>query len=469
MRDRYDNKDRYDNIDGYDDIDSFDDTDGFDDIDSYDDIDSFDDTESYDDIDRFDERTQYGDRNQYSRRVRQEHRTGAGSSNRQSSNVRRSRRDEYAGRSQAAGRKKRTREAGYDNPKRTREAGYDNKERYSNNEQLIRKLRTLERRVGMLWIFLIIITICAIIGIVVTNINRIKGTPLDSSVILSEKRKFIVTTDESLFGEYGSMAEYSEANYINYLGHAYILIGTYPDCDYVKISPNVARNDYNWNTDFYVGEGDLYYNYFKDGEARGKIAIDVSEFQNDIEWDKVKSAGIDIAIVRVAYRGYGNGVIKDDSKAEYNMKGAKEAGLDLGVYFFSSAVNREEGIEEAKYTLSKIKGMDVTEPVVIDTEYILESPDARSNVISVEERTDAVVAFCETIEEAGYTPMIYASRDHFLFYLDLDRIGKWEFWLASYDTPVFPYHTEGYQYSPYGYVDGIQTYVDLDVWMRPDE
>ena len=97
---------------------------------------------------------------------------------------------------------------------------------------------------------------------------------------------------------------------------------------------------------------------------------------------------------------------------------------------------------------------------------IFEDDSARSNNITVEDRTAAVVGFCETVEAAGYTPMIYASRDQFIKYLDIDAIGKWEFWLAAYDTPVFPYHTEGYQYTPYGYVDGIPTQVDLDVWMR---
>ena len=76
------------------------------------------------------------------------------------------------------------------------------------------------------------------------------------------------------------------------------------------------------------------------------------------------------------------------------------------------------------------------------------------------------MGFCETIKAAGYTPMIYASRDQFIFNLDIDAIGDYEFWLACYDTPNFPYHSEGYQYTPYGLVSGIEGNVDLDVWMR---
>ncbi len=258
-----------------------------------------------------------------------------------------------------------------------------------------------------------------------------------------------------------------DENYLRYLNMAYVLIGDYPDCEYYKISANVARNDYNWEKDFYVDEGKLYYNYYKDGKASGKVAVDVSEFQRDIDWEKVKNAGVKVAIVRVGFRGYGeSGTIVADNMAETNIKGAKAAGLETPVYFFSSAINREEGVEEAQFVINKIKGFKLKQPVIIDTEYVFDSENARANNISVKDRTDAVVGFCETVEAAGYTPMIYASRDQFIKYLDIDRIGKWEFWLAAYDPPVFPYHTEGYQYSPYGYVDGIETQVDLNVWMR---
>ena len=113
-----------------------------------------------------------------------------------------------------------------------------------------------------------------------------------------------------------------------------------------------------------------------------------------------------------------------------------------------------------------ISGYNITQPIVIDSEYIAEDESARSNNISVKDRTAVVTGFCETVKDAGYAPMIYGSRDQYLRYLEIDPIGDYEFWLASYDTTDFPYHTEGYQYSRYGYVDGIANYVDLDVWMR---
>ncbi len=318
--------------------------------------------------------------------------------------------------------------------------------------------RQVKKQQIILWLFFGVIAIGAVIGLVNGIEDKRLGTPLDSSVIFDETISF--DADQNV-------KQAIEDNYIKYLNMAYVLIGDYPDCEYYKISANVTRNEYNWAEDFYVDDGKLYYNYYKDGKALGKPGIDVSEFQHDIDWEKVKATGMQVAIIRLGYRGYGSeGKIHLDSAYEHNLDSAIEVGMEAGVYFFSSAINKEEGIEEAEFCLKHVKGKKIKLPIIIDTEYVFEDEGARSNDISVEDRTAAVVGFCETIEAAGYTPMVYASRDQFVKYLDIDQIGKWQFWLASYDTPVFPYHTEGYQYSPYGLVDGIETQVDLNVWMN---
>ena len=318
------------------------------------------------------------------------------------------------------------------------------------------------RFIALALVAIIVILLCRT---VIRKMNQ--GMPVDTTEIFDETITFKVDYNiEGLSEELPTIKALIEDNYLKYLNKAYVLIGTYPECEYYKISANVTRNEFDWSKDFYVNDKGLYYTYYKDGVDSGRVAIDVSEFQKTIEWDKVKAAGIDIAIIRAGYRGYGTGEIHGDSMASTNLSGAAEAGLETGVYFFSAAINRDEGVAEAQYCLDLVKDYDIKQPIVIDTEMVFEDDSARSNNITVEDRTAAVVGFCETIEAAGYTPMIYASRDQFIKYLDVDAIGKWEFWLAAYDTPVFPYHTEGYQYTPYGYVDGIPTQVDLDVWMR---
>ena len=335
------------------------------------------------------------------------------------------------------------------------------------NEALRRKVVRYRKQVIAYRVLLgLILVAVALFVVIMVFENREKAEPVDFSGVLDEKIAFHIDKDIEGLGEFQDIKSMIDDNYMRYLHKAYILFGEYPDCEYYKISPNVKRNDFDWNKDFYVNSDGLYYSYFKDGEDKGRVAIDVSEFQGDIEWDKVRAAGVEVAIIRIGYRGYGTGAMKSDTKAISNIEGALAAGLEVGVYFFSAAINREEGIEEANFCLDMIKGYNITQPVIIDSEYIAEDESARSNSISVDDRTDVVVGFCETVKNAGYTPMIYGSRDQYLRYLNIDPIGDYEFWLASYDTTDFPYHTEGYQYSRYGYVDGIIAYVDLDVWMR---
>ena len=319
----------------------------------------------------------------------------------------------------------------------------------------------------VIWSLFFVMVICMII-VMVRNIAASKnsdenfeevGKPIHISRegVLPEKIYFDADYD---------ISKLIFENYVNYLKAAYIVIGTYPDAQLVKISPNVERNDYKWAEEFYCPDGELYWRRYKDGVPEGRIAIDVSQYQANIDWQKVKNAGVEVAIVRAGFRGYKSGTNNKDEMFDVNVTGAREAGIEVGVYYFSEAVNREEGIEEAQYVLDMVKGYDITQPIIIDTELIYETDDARANNISVEDRTAAVVGFCETVEAAGYTPMIYASRDQFIFNMDIEAIGKYEFWLAAYDTPNFPYHTEAYQYSPYGLMDGIEGNVDLDVWLR---
>ena len=322
---------------------------------------------------------------------------------------------------------------------------------------LEQQVKNLRGALAFTWI--IFGGIILLLVIIVLNVmsSRYKG----------EHREYVYSLSENIpLAGNPDIAEQSDALFLKYLNRAYIVLGTYPDCELIKISDKVAKNEIDWTTDIHVNSKGLYYSYFEGEEDRGKVGIDVSEFQHTIDWEKVSAVGIDIAMIRVGYRGYGSGNMQEDSMYKTNIEGAKEAGLSVGVYFFSSAINRDEGVEEAQFVLDRIKDYSIDQPIVIDTEYVFEDDEARANNISVEDRTAAVVGFCETIEAAGYTPMIYASRDQFIKYLDIEAIGDWEFWLAAYDTPIFPYHTEGYQYTPYGYVDGIETQVDLDVWMR---
>ncbi len=287
--------------------------------------------------------------------------------------------------------------------------------------------------------------------------DRTCGKPVETEVILEH---------DMGFGSPEGLADRITENYVGYLEKAYVLFGTYPDCSYYKVVAGVPRDDYDFKNDFYTAAGERYMNYYPDGKKSGRVAIDVSTYQKDVDWEAVKESGVEVVIVRTGFRGYGeDGTLNEDSQFVNHIEGALAAGLECGAYFFTEAVSYEEGVEEAEYILDQIRPYHVTQPVIVDTEKI-SAEDVRANDISNEVRTDALCGFCETIKAAGYTPMIYASTAWFCQAMDLSRLGEYEWWLAAYDTPQFPYHVEGWQYSSTGSVPGIEGDVDLNVWLR---
>jgi len=203
---------------------------------------------------------------------------------------------------------------------------------------------------------------------------------------------------------------------------------------------------------------------YNDSIVTSKKGIDVSKFQGDIKWNQVKQDGVEYAFIRMGYRGYGAaGKLVTDETFEKNIKGATENGIDVGVYFFSQAINEEEAIEEANYVLEAIEGYDVTYPIVIDIEEMTVE-GARTADMTKEQWTKVCIAFCETVKEAGYTPMVYGNLKTFFIMLDMEQISMYDKWFAQYDTSVyFPYEFKIWQYSDKGTVKGISTDVDMNV------
>jgi GH25 family lysozyme M1 (1,4-beta-N-acetylmuramidase) len=255
-------------------------------------------------------------------------------------------------------------------------------------------------------------------------------------------------------------------NYWNYIPTAYINVGELgPDALLYKISDKVERNNLS-SENFY--QGDDGYMHYSDEEIKDTLtAVDISTFQSDIDWETLAAnKDVDFLMLRVGYRGYTEGGLKLDSTFEDNKAAVEEYNIPVGVYFFSQAITYDEGVEEAKFVLKHIKGMKVQYPIVIDTE-LLGNSEARGDNATVAERTDGIVGFCETVLAAGYTPMIYASRNMYAQCLDMDRLGDYQLWLAHYaNVPNFPYKFNGWQYSESGTVDGISGTVDLNLWFK---
>lgn len=203
----------------------------------------------------------------------------------------------------------------------------------------------------------------------------------------------------------------------------------------------------------------------KEHGVHASLGIDISEFQGEIDWQQVKEYGIEFVIIRVGYRAYGEtGTLVLDAGFDNNMQGAIDAGLDVGVYFFSQAVSDEEAQEEAEYVLEKIAPYKINGPVVFDTEEI-KAGEARTDGNSIEQYTNNCIVFCETIKEAGYEPMIYTNMEWMAFMLDLERLNAYSFWYTDYhDEPQCPYDYDIWQYTENGVVPGIESNVNMNLW-----
>lgn len=209
------------------------------------------------------------------------------------------------------------------------------------------------------------------------------------------------------------------------------------------------------------------YQYLLDGQVVSHKGIDVSSHQGDIDWQQVAEDGVEFAIIRVAFRGYGSGKLVEDTKFEQNIQGAKAAGIKVGVYLFSQAVNEEELLEEANLVLEKIAPYEIECPVVFDVEKVSDS-DGRMNKISVEERTALTALFCEKIAEAGYKPMIYHNTEMAALLINIGELEKYDKWYASYSQAMFyPYEYKIWQYRDTGSVKGIKGAVDMNISFSP--
>lgn len=222
----------------------------------------------------------------------------------------------------------------------------------------------------------------------------------------------------------------------------------------------MPRNPYDRDAFSVDGKGRVTYEL--DGR-QARAGIDVSTHQKDIDWQVVAADGIDFAILRLGHRGYSAGGLFLDKTFEQNLRGALDAGLEVGVYFFSQAITPEEAEEEADYILSALGGQELTFPVAFDWESI-PGDEARTDGLDGETMTRCAAAFCKRIEDAGYRAAVYFNQTQGYLRYDLRDLTDYALWLAEYDTiPDFYYHFDLWQYSHTGRVDGIQGDVDLDL------
>lgn len=198
-----------------------------------------------------------------------------------------------------------------------------------------------------------------------------------------------------------------------------------------------------------------------------KYGVDVSEHQWDIDWEQAATE-LDFAMIRLGYRGNTEGGLYEDPYYAANISGALENGLEVGVYFYSQAISVQEAIEEAEFVLERLEGYNVTLPVVFDWEKVEADYAVRTEGMDSTVLTDCAVAFCQTVQNAGYDACVYFNR-HFGYYeYDLSRLTNYKFWVAlPGDYPDFYYKCELWQYSFTSTVPGIEGDADMNMLFIP--
>ena len=228
-----------------------------------------------------------------------------------------------------------------------------------------------------------------------------------------------------------------------------------------KINPNVKPVEYKRES-FVRYENVLAYE--NDERFRYRLGIDISRHEGKINWKKVRQSGREFVFLRIGWTGYQTGIIHTDERFHYNIKKATKAGMEIGVYYFSQALNEEEAIAEAQHVIENLKGYKIHLPVVYDPESI-PWEKARTDHITKTQVTKNTIAFCNEIKAAGYEPMIYSNLKWEVDYFDLEQLSEYRIWYADYrPVPKTPYHFDFLQYDGWGVkVPGIRRKCDGNI------
>ena len=209
----------------------------------------------------------------------------------------------------------------------------------------------------------------------------------------------------------------------------------------------------------------LYY-FNEDGVMQKKVTfgVDVSKYQTKVDWNKVKKAGVKFVIIRIGYRGYGTGALVLDPMFEEHFANARNAGLKVGVYFFTQAVNEAEAKEEAQGCAYVLNGRKLDYPIYYDTEASGASKgNGRADGLGVTDRTKCAIAFCEEVKASRYKPGVYASTTWYRNRIDLSSLRKYSIWNAHYGVASSPIDCDMWQGSEKGRISGYGGDIDVNI------
>jgi len=203
--------------------------------------------------------------------------------------------------------------------------------------------------------------------------------------------------------------------------------------------------------------------YFTNGKQISYMGVDVSKYNSYVDYNSLKNAGVQYAMIRVGARGYQSGKISMDEYFTDNIKQAAQAGLSVGLTFYSQAVTSQEAQEEAQTVISSIGSYKITYPIAFDMEHV-DNDTSRIDTLTADQKTAIAKTFCDAIKKAGYVPIIYGSKEWLIKEINLSKLTDYDVWLSqNEDVPDYPYKFAMWQYSNNGTIDGISGNADLDI------
>ena len=213
-------------------------------------------------------------------------------------------------------------------------------------------------------------------------------------------------------------------------------------------------------------DGKLYY-FDANGVKQDNVTfgIDVSKYQSGLDWNKIKKSGVSFVIIRIGYRGYGAaGNLVKDPMFEEHFTNARNAGLKVGVYFFTQAVNEAEAQEEAEGCNWALNGRMLDYPIFYDTEAsTAPGGTGRADGLGAEDRTKCAIAFCERVKELGYKPGVYASTTWFRKRLDMSQLSNYSIWNAHYNVASSPIACNMWQGTCTARIPGYGGQIDVNI------
>ncbi|MDR0221802.1 MAG: glycoside hydrolase family 25 protein [Lachnospiraceae bacterium] len=230
--------------------------------------------------------------------------------------------------------------------------------------------------------------------------------------------------------------------------------------EWVRINPYITRNVYDPLG--FIMKNDRM-GYYENDRLVSQFGIDLSRQNGEVNFARVKSAGVDFVMLRLGARGYETGQITIDDNFHQNLNGALDNNLHVGIYFFSQAINTTEAIEEANLIIEALVDRRIAYPVVFQMEYVAYDA-ARIDGLSKDEKTEIAMTFCNYLSGAGYVPMIYGTKEWLIEQIDMTKLMAYDIWLSQPgDLPDYPYKYQIWQYSHNGAIAGVGGDVSLNV------